>query len=914
MSTLTPNQWRTLSPHLDDALEMSEQERSRWLSGLRLENPVLVDQLETLLDEHDALSREGFLEKGSVVLPRALGLAGQSLGVYTLVSQIGQGGMGTVWLAERNDGRFERRVAVKLLNIALVGNSFEQRFRREGSILGRLSHPHIAQLIDAGVSPAGQPYLVLDYVEGAHIDRYCDRQRLTIPARIRLFLDVLGAIAKAHANLIVHRDLKPSNILVRNDGQVKLLDFGIAKLLEGDGAAGEASTVTLEGARAMTPAFAAPEQLKGEPVTTATDVYALGVLLHVLLTGQHPAGPGPHTPVDLVKSIVDDEPTLPSDTIARNKADEKLAVRNAKLRSTTPDKLCRLLRGDLDTIVAKSLKKNPHERYASVTELADDLRRYLRNETISARPDTLAYRTAKFIRRNRGSVALATLAILATAGGLAGTIVQTYRARAQRDFAMCLLTRAEAINDLDDFLLADAAPSGKAFTSSELLGRAEHIVDRQQNANDTNRAEILTSIGHKYVSRDEDGKARRILEKAYALSRRSADPSARAQASCALGSALARSDMKRAEELVQEGLGELPNESSYTLDRISCLLSGSSVARESGDLQQAIARSLAARSALAASPLRSDTMDLRVQIALAESYRTAGRYREAIGAFERASALMTALGRDDTETAGTLFNDWALALHASGHPLDAEKLFRRSMAISRADDSDQGVSPMLMINYARTERQLGHLSEASDYAERAYAKALEAGNPVVVNQSLLMRARIFREQGNLTRSQAMLTEVEPRLRRALPAGHIAFAVVGLEQSNLASARRDFPAALQSINLALAITEASIQAGHGGEDFRPSLLVGRAEIEQQLGRIDEAASDAATGLAELQQSVEAGTYSSDLGHAYYTLGLTLLAQGKSPEARSAFRSAVENLQSTLGGDHPETLSARRFANL
>ena len=197
--------------------------------------------------------------------------------------------MGTVWLAERNDGRFERRVAVKVLNIALMGKGGEERFKREGRILGRLTHPHIAELIDAGVSPAGQPFLVLEYVEGDHIDRYCDQHRLDVRARVRLFLDALHAVAQAHANLIVHRDLKPSNILVRTDGQAKLLDFGIAKLLEGDGQTGE-SPLTLEGGRAMTPEYAAPEQLKGEAVTTATDVYASGVLLYVLLTGQHPAG------------------------------------------------------------------------------------------------------------------------------------------------------------------------------------------------------------------------------------------------------------------------------------------------------------------------------------------------------------------------------------------------------------------------------------------------------------------------------------------------------------------------------------------------------------------------------------------------------------------------------------------------
>src|SRR5215468_284827 len=370
----SPDQWQALSPHLDQALEMTDSERSTWLSSLRSENPNLARQLEILLEEHRELSREGFLDASALELPGGPGLAGQILGVYTLVSQIGRGGMGTVWLADRSDGRFERRVAVKVLNIALMGKGGEGRFKREGRILARLTHPHIAELIDAGVSLAGQPFLVLEYVEGDHIDRYCDQNMLDVRARVRLFLDALRAVAQAHANLIVHRDLKPSNILVRRDGQAKLLDFGIAKLLEGDEGPGN-SPLTLEGSRAMTPEYAAPEQLKGEAVTTATDVYALGILLYVLLTGQHPVGAGPHTPASLVQAILDTEPPRPSEVVALTHANGENAVTNARSRATTPDKLARLLLGDLDTIIAKALKKNPEERYPSIKAFADDLQR-----------------------------------------------------------------------------------------------------------------------------------------------------------------------------------------------------------------------------------------------------------------------------------------------------------------------------------------------------------------------------------------------------------------------------------------------------------------------------------------------------------------------------------------------------------
>ena len=240
--------------------------------------------------------------------------------------------MGSVWLAERCDGRFEGRAAVKLLNIALVGRAGEERFRREGTILARLTHPHIAHLIDAGVSPAGQPYLVLEHVDGQRID-LGGEHALGIEGRLRLFLDVLEAVAHAHANLIVHRDIKPANVIVSVDGQVKLLDFGIAKLLEGDAAWGDSPTgtsaLTRDAGAALTPEYAAPEQLAGGPVTTATDVYALGVFLYVLLSGQHPAGAAVRSPVPLMRAIVDEDPRRISDAVVGRTETQEALTRHA---------------------------------------------------------------------------------------------------------------------------------------------------------------------------------------------------------------------------------------------------------------------------------------------------------------------------------------------------------------------------------------------------------------------------------------------------------------------------------------------------------------------------------------------------------------------------------------------------------
>jgi serine/threonine protein kinase len=425
--TLSPERWQEVSPYLDQVLSLSEDERAPWLESLRAERPDLANLLQDLLEEHRALVQKQFLERSPVSDTTESSLAGQKIGAYTLISAIGQGGMGSVWLAERSDGRFDRRVAVKFLNFSVAATGGVQRFKREGRILGQLTHPHIAELIDAGVTANGEPYLVLENVAGKHIDEYCDQHHLNAHARIQLFLDVLSAVAHAHANLVVHRDLKPSNVLIRNDGQVKLLDFGIAKLLAEDADADNATQLTVAGSGPLTPQFAAPEQITGGAVTTATDVYALGVLLYILLTGQHPAGNDPHSPAELVKAIVETEPPLASETAASS-----ASRLQAKKCGTTFEKLRRQLRGDLDTILAKALKKAPAERYASVTALADDLRRYLNHEPISARPDSIAYRARKFVYRNRVVVTLVTVAFVAI---LAGSGAAIYQARiAKRRF------------------------------------------------------------------------------------------------------------------------------------------------------------------------------------------------------------------------------------------------------------------------------------------------------------------------------------------------------------------------------------------------------------------------------------------------------------------------------------------------
>jgi serine/threonine-protein kinase len=719
---------------------------------------------------------------------------------------------------------------------------------------------------------------------------------------------VLAAVAHAHANLIVHRDIKPSNVLVDSDGQVKLLDFGIAKLLESEPPEGR-TQLTREGGWAMTPEYAAPEQVTDGPVTTATDVYQLGVLLYFLLTGRHPAGPGPHSAAELVKAIVETDPPRMSEVVESSPSEK---VANAARRSTTPEKLRRLLVGDLDTIVAKTLKKDPQGRYASVTALADDLRRTLRHEPIAARPDTLGYRTAKFIRRNRTAVALSTLMFVTFLAGVAGTLIQARRARTQRDVAIQMVSRVKADREFLEAIVFDVGASGKPFTVKDLLARGEHILARQ-SGDEAGRVELMNWLGLDYSVLDDNVSGRRILEEAYKMSRGMSDPSLHAGAACNLGSLLARDqELDRAEQLFQEGIHELPDDPQFAFERISCLRQGSMIADERGETEEGISRLQAAREVLSQSPFKSEVTEMRLTMDLAQAYSAAGQDVEAIAAFERAAARLSALGRDDSGTAVALYSNWALELNQIGRPLDAERVYRRVIDLSQANAEEEAVSPMVLNNYARSLRDLARLDDAADYAERAYGAAVQSGHELAINQSLLERARIYIARGDLARAAAALAEVEPRLQEALPPGHYAFASVADGHALIALAKGDLAEALKLSDQAVAIVEAAIKSGGQGSFYLPSLLVRRADIKLKAGRAPEAAADAGRALSLLQSSAPAGTLSSSQGRAYLSLARALEAEGKSEESLAASRSAVEQLQSALGPDHPDTLSARQLA--
>lgn len=801
MCPLNPDQWQVLSPYLDQALTLSEEECARWLESLRSENPDIAHKLQELLSQHRAAEEKGYLERSPAVPLAGAGQAGQTVGAYRLLSMIGQGGMGTVWLAERSDGRFERQAAVKFLSIGLAGRGGEQRFKREGAILGRLSDPNIAKLLDAGVTADGQPYLVLEYIDGEPIDRYCDERKLDLHARVVLFRDVLGAVAHAHANLIVHRDIKPTNVLVSKDGEVKLLDFGIAKLLEGEGQEGKASPLTREAGSLLTPEYAAPEQVTGGAVTTATDVYGLGVLLYVLLTGQRPVGPGPHSPAELLKAIVEIEARRPSEVIS----EKSRTADSAANRSTPADKLSRQLRGDLDTIVVKALKKNPDERYRSVTAMADDLGRYLRNEPISARPDTITYRAVKFVRRHRTAVTLATLVVVATVAGVVGTLVQARTARQQRDAAIRERDHATRITGFmtNMFKVSDPFQRSGNITAREILDKAAQQIETDLAKDPEAQARMMSVMGEVY---DNIG----LIPQGKLL-------------------------VTRAAELQRKVLGPEHPETLMSMEMVGKILLEEGRFEEAEKLQR---ETLAARTRVLG-PEHPETVHTMSRLSKVLSWR--GRHQEAEKLGREALAIdQRVLGPEHPDTL-LLTNNLVSILWSKGDQglyAEAENLQREAIATERRVlGPEHGDTLNGMINLGVVLRRRGQFGEA----EKTYRETLRIQNHVLGPEhpdTLVLRdslAIAVAKQGRYQEAEGLYRETHGILERIWGPDHPYTAGSTYNLACLAAVQGHRDQALSLLGEAMAHGLAPVVAGGMEDDEDLKLLKGDPRFTTLIAR-------------------------------------------------------------------------------
>jgi serine/threonine-protein kinase len=536
-----PDRYAAIEGIFAAVLDVAPDHRSAWLDERCGSDHLLRGEVEALLAAHDRTS--GILDApvmGTASDGHTDGLTDGSperrIGPYRVIRELGRGGMGVVFLAERVDGQFERRVAIKVLRAGLDTEELRQRLVAERQILASLSHPNIAQLLDGGVSGNGLPYLVIEYVDGATIGAWCDAERLTVPARLRVFFDICSAVAHAHQNLVLHRDLKPGNVLVTRDGQVKLLDFGIAKLL-GPGIAGIEPVATRATHRLMTPAYASPEQVRGEPLTTATDVYGLGLLLYDLLVGRPAQHVTSDAPQAVYEAVCRREPVRPSDRVMRSgggpdalpAADPGTPTSIAAARGTTPERLRRELRGDLDAIVEMALRKEPARRYGSVALLAADLTRWIEGQPVLARRGSAAYRAGKLLRRHRVAATATAAVLLAIIGGASAALRQAGIAARERDRATAALARSEsALRESEEvaaflvelFGASDPVTQGRADTLSarDLLRRGEARAERL-TGEPLVQARMLEAVGRGYVNLGDTPKADTLVGRALALYR-----------------------------------------------------------------------------------------------------------------------------------------------------------------------------------------------------------------------------------------------------------------------------------------------------------------------------------------------------------------------------------------------------------
>lgn len=511
---MSPEQWARLKDLFRVAIECDPTMRAAYLDEACADDTVLRAEIGSLLASHDRA--ENFIESPAfadavkaLTESPAERIAGRRVGSYRLIREIGRGGMGTLYLAERADEQYEKLVAIKVVRRGMDSEEILRRFYNERQILASLDHPNIARLLDGGTTEDGLPFIVMEFVEGVPVMDYCDQRRLTINERLRLFRTVCAAVQNAHQNLVVHRDLKPSNVLVTPDGTPKLLDFGIAKVLSP-----EFSTLTTDNTRTdlrvLTPDYASPEQARGERLTTASDVYSLGVMLYELLTGHRPYRSLNAPPHELARLICEQEPTKPSTAVTNievvphvgdAKAQATITSESVSLaRDTQPDRLRRQLSGDLDNIILMALRKEPARRYATVGQFSEDIRRHLDGLPVAARKDTFKYRATKFLRRNRLGVAAACVVVLSLLGGMLTTVWQARAARREKANAESVSAFLEQMLAYSNPLIKASGKDGGETTMKDVLDEAAVRLDGEEFSSQLEvKAELEKIISESYA-------------------------------------------------------------------------------------------------------------------------------------------------------------------------------------------------------------------------------------------------------------------------------------------------------------------------------------------------------------------------------------------------------------------------------
>lgn len=795
-------------------------------------------------------------------------LVGTRIGPYRAVKRLGEGGMGEVVLAERADEQFSHRVAVKLVRRGVASRQVQGRLKLERQILASLDHPNIAKLLDGGTTAEGVPYIVMEYIDGVPVDTYCDKHALTIEARIRLFQVVCSAVHYAHRNLIVHRDLKPSNILINAEGIPKLLDFGIAKVLD-ERPFGHTLAVTHADHRLLTPDHASPEQVRGELVTTASDVYVLGVLLYELLTGHKPFTASGNRLSEIEHAICE-LPPLPLDSMFHSGMDAAATERIRELceqRSLMPARLRRYLTGDLSSIVLTALRKEPERRYGSVEQLSADLSRYLANMPIAARSDSVGYRARKFLRRHAFGVTTGALAVLALITFTAVTALQAQRIERER-------IKADQVASFLTELFERSDPSqarGNDVTVREVLDIGAARIEREVRTQPETGASLLTTIGTVYTNLGEYDRAIAMLERSLAV----------------------RSELhgERHAEVVQsrERLGE-------------ALLEKRRLADADVQLQQALRTSLALFG-------EQHIQSASILHSLGRLRQLQERFAESRAFFDRSLAFLDGHAERYFDELTITLNDYAILLNYVGDVPTAQRMFERALQLNQARyGADHPETATAMHNLAVALEQQGKLEQARPYFTEALAtrRKVFGTDSAPYIAALSSYGRFLRRTHELDKAERVLREaVALRSSNSGPSHYmVGYSMVNLatallDQGRAADAQRETLAALKIYDKALP---------------RSHMYVATALRTLGLALIDQDKAEQAEPLLREAlhiQEQRVGVDSPQVPPTRGALGGALLNRRKYAEAEALLLPSYPAVLASQGPDDAMTVRVRNW---
>ncbi len=913
--------WPAIERLLDEALDRPAAERAGWLAALPEEQRHLGERVARLLAARAGDDDDRFLGE-LPALPTAASAAaaagdgpalaaqpGAEVGPWRLLRELGEGGMGSVWLAERSDGSLKRQVALKLPRLGWA-RGLAERMARERDILATLEHPHIARLYDAGVDAHGRPWLALEHVQGRPIDEHVQSRGLDVRQRVQLLVDVCDAVAYAHSRLVIHRDLKPSNILVTDDGQVKLLDFGIAKVMQADGA--DDTALTALAGRALTLDYASPEQLRGEPLSTASDVYSLGVVAYELLAGQRPY----RLPRGLAADVAD--------------ALERTEVPPASRVATGPARR-EALAGGLDAILGLALRKAATERYPTVAALQQDLQRHLAGESLLARPEHGWQRLRRLLWRRRWAVGAAAAAGLTLLGGLhaqlavmlalgAGAVlamVQRRQALQQRDLARDERERAaqaaerardeaaraqraqERADAVADFLadLLGRARADTPITVGELLEQAETLA-RIDSASPAQRAAVMVALADLHSSLGAMKHAGELMTAAEELARRSGDAELLGLVHALQASLVARMSDPAGGQATLERLAEQHAAQPTVAYRAATALAY--LAQNRNDAAAAVAwAERAQRLAMAASHPSVRTIAHTLSN-LAYGKSLAGESDEALALYESSMQRYAEAQAQESAEAITVLNNWGLAELSSGHPQRALERFERAVAVARRRSPDQHLPFYLVANRGRVLNLLHRQDEALAAALEAVEAARNSGSAPAELAALSLHADALRRHGERAAARAMVDGAARGFEgRVPPTGPPALNLLRLTAAlDLDDGRPE--AALATLERAVAAMEAQ-----GLQGVALALSKGvRGEVLLRLGQTGRARDDLSAALALHRKAQGRRASSADTGVALRRWGELAAAEGRPQDALAAWREAEPHLAETLGPEHPE----------